>query len=954
MSTRDLRATPFRKNGMNKRLSMRILSVVWLAVLAILGAYSIDSSVWVRPHLSFLKSAANNRDTINVASYIYGKTPLVWLGEIKNPDNAFIHLKLRFHTDNTEGNPNVFQTAPVNRGMRMEISGSTAAIIVPDLSVPGDLKGLTLTTALKIGQWYTLEVEALNGAYVSVKLDGKKVVDYASVGLSMETSQLLVGGGFDASRVFRGQMEDISITKGNVPQSWHLFFSSISNRGILIFSFVCIFIVVMVRMVNVGILTNLLMPHRISNMAMIGLVLIQMLLLLILPAYRNVVIVYLFLFLIGINQYILFTPTFLKERFSYFVLVPLNGLLQLSVLGAYLVGFSIKIKLLVPALLCISLIAYLLNFKLNRDKFVSMYAEMKEDYSIALIGYTLVITPIILCLIFPVLLTEYSTSPYRLGPDMASYAKMAQYLLDGGTWAEANLRAGEFAGMSPGDINRYSDATMSWPLMYYFRWGLTAFQAAVTTITFSKHSFETAFISMALPYIFTCGLVLIWLRRQMGLGGVAAILGAVAFAFNPNILNLWYEGFYGNSYALGFFIPILYMFLHFRSKEKYAVGDITKSISFSSILFAASLLSYAEGVVFVLAAFMIILFIVDSLMSKSINWTPYLIVLSSACIGVLIVLPCGFIVEWAVLAIKQLTQEGGNGYAQPLWAFPNEILGFPNIYLNTSVEHTGKLLHRTNLSLVYSCIISVLVLYSIFVYFRKRRREENVLYMASILMVAVSACFVYYKSPNNNYTYMKMYVFHLPLLFIIFWGSLHIVFEKHFTKFFNLDSKWLHLFVAMPIVISGMVYIIQYKEESISIEKFRIELHSEIKQLNFDNVVMYPIFINKGNPNKDILYRDMYPAVLPTPWMIPSLWSSGHWKDKPYYKNFMSHKVYLFIEKESSHSYVVQNGEVVFQNQCCLIIDSGKIIRDGIKSEDNSIDFDVYTHSIKEFVGKGV
>ena len=81
-------------------------------------------------------------------------------------------------------------------------------------------------------------------------------------------------------------------------------------------------------------------------------------------------------------------------------------------------------------------------------------------------------------------------------------------------------------------------------------------------------------------------------------------------------------------------------------------------------------------------------------------------------------------------------------------------------------------------------------------------------YMTSILMVTASACFVYYKSSNNNYTYMKMYVFHLPLLFVIFWGSLHIAFEKHVTKLFNLDLKWLYLSVAMPIVISGMVYII--------------------------------------------------------------------------------------------------------------------------------------------------
>lgn len=140
--------------------------------------------------------------------------------------------------------------------------------------------------------------------------------------------------------------------------------------------------------------------------------------------------------------------------------------------------------------------------------------------------------------------------------------------------------------------------------------------------------------------------------------------------------------------------------------------------------------------------------------------------------------------------------------------------------------------------------------------------------MTSILMVTASACFVYYKSSNNNYTYMKMYVFHLPLLFVIFWGSLHIAFEKHVTKLFNLDLKWLYLSVAMPIVISGMVYIIKYQKDSIPIEKARIELYSEIKKIDFDNVIMYPFFIKKANPILDILHRDMYSAIFPVPWMI--------------------------------------------------------------------------------------
>jgi len=308
-------------------------------------------------------------------------------------------------------------------------------------------------------------------------------------------------------------------------------------------------------------------------------------------------------------------------------------------------------------------------------------------------------------------------------------------------------------------------------------------------------------------------------------------------------------------------------------------------------------------------------------------------------------LPCGFIFHWAILTLKQLTQEGGNGYMQPLWALPHEILGFSSIYLGATPDVAGRILSRSAIKLILGLIFSCMILYSLLLYFRRKLREEDALYITTILLVAVSAVFVYYKNPNNNYTYMKIYVFLLPILFIIFWSSLTFFYEKHIVGLFS-NKNLFFIFLSIPIIINGMVYIFQYKEESTLIENNEIALHNEMKHINFDNVIMYPFSMHGS--------RVMYSAILPTPWMIPDCWDSDHWNDKPYYKKFINHKVYLFIEKEHNHLYVIQNGKAVFQNQYCLIIDSGKIVRDGVNSDDNSIDFDIYTHSIKESIGKGV
>jgi hypothetical protein len=201
------------------RYFFRLLSVIWIFALIITCAYSIKL---VRPYLPIINATLENREILIAESYNYGSMLPISLGEIKNLDKAYFQLKLRFRADSTEGYPNIFQTAPVNRGMRMEISGATATIIVHDLSSPNGLLLLTLTTALKTGQWYSLEVEALNGTFVRAKLNGKSVAAYTGGGLSMETYQILVGGGFDASRVFQGQIEDVSVIKGNFPKRAYL------------------------------------------------------------------------------------------------------------------------------------------------------------------------------------------------------------------------------------------------------------------------------------------------------------------------------------------------------------------------------------------------------------------------------------------------------------------------------------------------------------------------------------------------------------------------------------------------------------------------------------------------------------------------------------------------------------------------------------------------------------
>jgi hypothetical protein len=173
-----------------------------------------------------------------------------------------------------------------------------------------------------------------------------------------------------------------------------------------------------------------------------------------------------------------------------------------------------------------------------------------------LVYLTAFICPIIITLTYVSLTTNGVTTPFRIGPDAALYIKMTQYLLDGGTWAQAILRASEFSSMSVGDITRTTNATMDWPFLFFYRWGLSSYQSLTVILNSLDHAYIVGFISMLLPALLGAGVIFYWLREKFKLTLIVSIVGAIGYIFNANLLNLWFEGFYGNMFSLCFYTII--------------------------------------------------------------------------------------------------------------------------------------------------------------------------------------------------------------------------------------------------------------------------------------------------------------------------------------------------------------------------------------------------------------
>jgi hypothetical protein len=62
-----------------------------------------------------------------------------------------------------------------------------------------------------------------------------------------------------------------------------------------------------------------------------------------------------------------------------------------------------------------------------------------------------------------------------------------------------------------------------------------------------------------------------------------------------------------------------------------------------------------------------------------------------------------------MISIKQVTEEGGNGYPQPYWASLNEILGLNNIYEAINSFNGGKAIERSRLGIVIASLSSAFI-----------------------------------------------------------------------------------------------------------------------------------------------------------------------------------------------------------------------------------------------------
>jgi len=859
--------------------------------------------------------------------------------------NTNLKIKFKFYINHFNSLQNLFQTDDVNSGIRLEIQNEVISIISSEGNNSHYIS--VFNQKLKKNKLYDFEIMAIDGYGYYATLNNEPII-HKSDTFAFNLKNFSIGTGFDKSRKFLDVISNISygvssttkpIVIKNFIKNYYvaiiftailylLMFYIVASyvlRDFLIVSFR--YFISTINKVNFNIV-NVLKYLRIYNILSFYIntksltIFLFLCLCFYFPVYLNFIYVYLILLFLGVGFFITVLPKYYADNDYFLYFSPILGLLLVTIIGGYFIAMSINIKYLLYALPLYSLC--ILFIKAKRIKIFSLFKNTIYNINSNLFSFVSISFLIVFFILFPNIL-QPDTSFYRIGPDLSLYSKMSQYVIDGGILSDAKLRSHEFIDLSVGEINRIGDASASWPFMYYFRWGLTAFHSFLVFITPAHHAFQISFFSMIFSHLALGFITFYWLIKVFRLPLFISMLGAVAVIFNSNLLNLWFEGFYANSYTL--FIFLILLSIIYWKKEFYTKKENISMIPFCVILFVAALLTYPEGVFFLLGPIMLLIITIELCVHRKFDFFKYLSVTLSLVIAYIILISSNYLIDWASIIISQLTEEGGNGYMQPHWALPHEVLGITNIYSDTGAHNGGQLLPRSIFNYFISIILSALIAIPLIHNFIKNYSKINPIFYTSYIIVAIIAIFVFIKSRENNYMYMKYYVFMLPILILFLWTSLNYSINQN-SIFKKKHKNLIYSIVTFIIFVNGILYVAKYSYYSTYIDDDRITLYLENKNKNFENVIIYPYNYS------GILYS--YASLINARWLIPNRF------DSKLHKNNLDKRLYLFIEKkylenDTKHFFENKKNNFVYSGSKYLIFDTKLFLYDFVDQNSDTI-----------------
>ncbi len=122
-----------------------------------------------------------------------------------------ISIQMSFFVYSIGEHNNIFQTAPVNGGLRLELTKPGTLAVIAGARNTRKFLPYVLTTNLALKEWHTLAIDIDPENHVVILLDGDRM-DATDPALAYDISNIIFGAGFSATRPFDGQIKDASIS----------------------------------------------------------------------------------------------------------------------------------------------------------------------------------------------------------------------------------------------------------------------------------------------------------------------------------------------------------------------------------------------------------------------------------------------------------------------------------------------------------------------------------------------------------------------------------------------------------------------------------------------------------------------------------------------------------------------------------------------------------------------
>ena len=184
-----------------------LICLLAVSMIVLIGSYYISDRIGY----STIKSITHANISYNNHSPDSQLKAIKEFSETFTADYKEIEISFNAKVNSISGWNNIFQTAPANYGIRMELAEpSTLGLIIKNKNKDG-LRGFYVTQALQLGKSHLISVKIDMNKHLTVLLDNENVLDVVDPNIDYDISEIAVGSGFSKSRPFDGELSNFEV-----------------------------------------------------------------------------------------------------------------------------------------------------------------------------------------------------------------------------------------------------------------------------------------------------------------------------------------------------------------------------------------------------------------------------------------------------------------------------------------------------------------------------------------------------------------------------------------------------------------------------------------------------------------------------------------------------------------------------------------------------------------------